>query len=125
MLQQAALRVHYTDGREERACGRLGALRNDLLTERLPVAPESWPPPKEVRPLITVEQCETPGHAVADAGPLSGQAQRQLATHQLKKPEPAAYIRASLLQKPSLWDEPQRLKFSATFESRGNQLEYD
>jgi hypothetical protein len=99
------LSVRHADGREEYASGRLGALLSDLLTGRLPVAPEAEPLLEDVRRLVTAERREQPRQAVVDAGPLSGQAQRQLTTHQLEKPRPAASMNAPLLQQPGLWDE--------------------
>jgi len=58
VLQQAALRIHHADGREEYASGRLGALLSDLLMERLPVTPEAGPLLEDVRRLVTAEQRE-------------------------------------------------------------------
>ena len=57
-LQQAALRVHHADGREEYASGRLVTLLSDLLMEHLPVAPEAEAGPllEDVRRLVTAEQ---------------------------------------------------------------------
>jgi hypothetical protein len=84
VLQQAALRVHYADGREEYASGRLGTLLSELLMERLPVALEAAPLIEDVRRLVTAEQCEKPKLvAPAEAPPDETLRPRQ----------------------PSLWDE--------------------